>query len=112
MSKIVVGTILSVMLSLASSDVFAGEILLGVEKDKTSGQLLVQRKDGRFVLIPRGQWVTVDVTINAAGYWSWVGNGVPERSRGEPAFRCRVKRLKVYHHPRCRDIIWHCYDVN
>jgi hypothetical protein len=87
------------------------EIFLGYEHDACSGQLSVVDRNGVLVPIPRGSFKTVDVAIDGDGYWYWQCGSSKERSRGEPNYRPRVKRLKMFHDPDSRDIQWNCYDL-
>jgi hypothetical protein len=87
------------------------EIFLGVEEDECSGQLPVFNRNFVLVTIPRGQIMTVDVAIDGNGYWYWQCGSSKQRSRGEPNYRQRVKRLKVSHSADDRKILWECYDL-
>jgi hypothetical protein len=87
------------------------EIFLGLEVDQCSGQLLVRNRNNVFVAIPRGPLVTVDVAIDGQGYWYWRCGSSGERSRGEPNYRQRVKRLKITHSTDNRKITWRCFDL-
>ena len=55
--------------------------------------------------------MTVDVAIDGNGYWYWQCGSSKERSRGEPNYRQRVKRLKISHSADDRKILWECYDL-
>ena len=88
------------------------EIYLGVEFDDCSGQLSVRDRNNVLVRIPRGYPITiVDVAIDGDGYWYWQCGSSRERSRGEPNYRSRVKRLQVFHSEDDRGILRHCYDL-
>ena len=89
----------------------AQTIFLGVEVDQCSGVLRVKNRNHSWSTIPRGVWATVDVAIDGNGYWYWRCGISPERSRGAPNFRARVKRLRVFHSPNSRKITWRCYDL-
>jgi hypothetical protein len=87
------------------------EIFLGIEHDACSGQLSVYDRYNVWVTIPRGQVTTVDVALTGEGYWLWSCGRSDERSRGDPDYRSRVKRLKILHSPDDRGIDWQCYDL-
>ena len=87
------------------------EVRLGVEIDQCSGSLTVKDRTGKFVRITRGKKTTVDVAITGDGYWFWKCGSSLERSRGEPNYRQRVKRLKVTHSRENREIRWECFDL-
>jgi hypothetical protein len=87
------------------------EIFLGLEVDQCSGQLSVRNRNNVFVTIPRGPQITVDVAIDGQGFWFWRCGSSGERSRGEPNYRQRIKRLKVTHSTDGRKITWRCFDL-
>ncbi|CRK61577.1 hypothetical protein [Alloactinosynnema sp. L-07] len=87
------------------------QVFLGYEYDACSGSLKVKNKYGTYVPITRGVWTTVDVAINGDGYWFWKCGSSVEYSRGEPNYRPRVKRLRVYHSTQSSSITWKCYDL-
>ena len=87
------------------------EVFLGVEIDQCSGSLTVRDRTGRWVAIRRGHETVVDVAITGNGYWAWRCGTSLERSRGEPNYRQRVKRLKVTHSTQNREIRWECFDL-
>lgn len=87
------------------------ETRLGYEIDRCSGRLSVKNKNNQWVTVPRGVWTTIDVAVDGSGYWYWRCGSTGERSRGAPAFRFKVKRLKVWHSTTDRKITWWCYDL-
>jgi hypothetical protein len=87
------------------------EVFLGVETDQCSGSLSVKNRAGKWVPIPRGRETAVDVAITGNGHWYWRCGSALEKSRGEPNYRQRVKRLKVTHSTQDREIRWECYDI-
>ena len=87
------------------------EVFLGVEIDQCSGVLSVLDRAGKWVRVARGKKTLIDVAITGAGYWSWRCGTTREKSRGEPNYRPRVKRLKVTHSTENREIRWECYDL-
>jgi len=87
------------------------EIFLGNEDDQCSGQLSVVDRNGALVPIPRGWPHWIDVAIDGDGYWHWQCGSSKERSSGDPNYRPRVKRLKVFHSADGRDLSWECYDL-
>lgn len=95
----------------AAKDAPLQEIQLGYEIDRCSGNLTVKNRYDEWIPVPRGQWVTIDVAIDGNGYWYWRCGGTNEWSRGEPNYRARVKRLKVFHETGGRKITWWCYDL-
>jgi hypothetical protein len=97
--------------SAAGAAAVQQEIFLGLEVDQCSGQLSVRNRNNVFVTIPRGPQVTVDVAIDGQGYWYWRCGSSGERSRGEPNYRQRVKRLKITHSTDGRKITWRCFDL-
>jgi hypothetical protein len=87
------------------------EVRLGYEIDRCSGELRVRDRRNRSIFVPRGRWTTIDVAIDGNGYWYWRCGTTREKSRGEPNYRQRVKRLKVWHSTYDRKITWWCYDL-
>jgi hypothetical protein len=83
------------------------ERAISTETDRCSGRLTVKDKNGKWVSIPREEWVTVDVQIDDDEYWYWRCGGTEERSRSGP----RVERLKVYHSTSSRKITWKCFEI-
>jgi hypothetical protein len=97
--------------SLRAGSTPAQEVFLGTEIDQCSGSLTVKNRAGKWVAIPRGHKTVVDVAITGNGYWYWRCGSTLEKSRGEPNYRQRVKRLKVTHSTQDREIRWECFDI-
>ena len=87
------------------------QVFLGLEVDQCSGSLSVRNRSGQWIPVQRGRSTRIDVAIDGNGYWYWRCGSTGERSRGEPNYRPRVKRLYVYHSTNDRKITWRCYDL-
>ncbi len=87
------------------------EIYLDYEIDRCSGLLKVRNRYNQWITVNRGQWKVIDVAIDSNGWWYWKCGSDNLESRGEPNYRQRVKRLKVFHSTNGRKITWYCYDL-
>jgi hypothetical protein len=87
------------------------EVFLGVETDQCSGSLSVLDRTEKWIPIRRGRKRVVDVALTGDGHWFWRCGTTLEKSRGEPNYRQRVKRLKVTHSTSDREIRWECFDL-
>ncbi len=86
------------------------ESYLGDTADTCTGNLAVLDEWGNWVAVKVGVPATVDVMLDASGYWRWKCRRKRKLSRGLSPWRRHVGRLRVLHKPN-GDVRWSCYEL-